>query len=413
MKIKDNSYIKAILTLVSGSMLGQVITIICSPIITRLFSAEELGIYALVTTAITMFGSIMSFRYEICIVSEKTESKIYPLLKLSLIICAAVSVVVLIGYYIYFSLRSLTDHPIILAFITGTLVFLMGIINIVTAYNNRYREYKLITKTYLQRTISQNVCNIAAGFLKIGAVGLSLSQVIGYSAGVRGQSKKLWKKRKEVLEANSNEVKLAFTENRNQALFSMPATLFNGLSYSMISFFIENLFSAAIVGYYSISYRILGLPMTIVSTNVSRVFLERASNEYSKCGNFTKTYFQTVFASLAMAVPMGICLELLSPIVCEIFFGTGWSVAGKYIQVLTPMFMLRFIAGCINNSAIIAGRQYLDLIIQVVLFTLAIVSFALASIFGFSIYEFLGIINLTFSVAYIIYIISFGFCARG
>ena len=44
-RIKQNKFLKSISILVSGSLLAQLITVLTAPIMTRLFSAESIGIY--------------------------------------------------------------------------------------------------------------------------------------------------------------------------------------------------------------------------------------------------------------------------------------------------------------------------------------------------------------------------------
>lgn len=411
--MKKKDYFKSILTLMSGSMIAQIFTFVCSPILTRICSPETLGVYSLVTGAITMFGMIMSFRYELCIVSEPEEEKIYPLIKLSMLICTGLSVLITIGYLVYFYQIDTGESFIMFAVITGLLAFLMGVINIVTAYNNRQRDYKLITKTYVIRIFCQNICNLIAGFLGLGAIGLSFSQFIGYLAGVRGQAKPMLAHKKNILSASVSDMKQVAAENRKQATVSTPATLANGLSYSLINYFIEALFTTALVGYYSISYRLLGLPITIISTNVSRVFLEKASREYQEKGHFKGTYRSTVLMLTAMGIPMGIVMITLAPWACELVFGAGWGVAGVYIRLLTTMFILRFIAGGVNCAAIIVNKQQYDLMIQIALTVSAVAVFVAAKLFALSIEQFLLCLNVIFSVIYIIYIALFWKCAKG
>lgn len=409
----NGSYFKSITTLVSGSMVAQLFTLICSPILTRICSPEVLGVYSLVTGAITMFGMVMSLRYELCIVSETEEKNVYPLVKLSLLICAALSLLITCGYLIYFRTIDVGgESAIVLALLTGFLCLLMGVINVLTACNNRMRDYGLITKTYVQRIFAQNICNLIAAFTGLGAIGLSFSQGIGYLAGVRGQTKPLWKHRKKVLSASNQEMKEVAARNKKQAVISAPATLANGMSYSLINYFIEALFTTATVGYYSISYRVLGLPISIISTNVSRVFLEKASREYQEKGNFRGIYRSTVLLLLAMGVPLGAAMMIFAPWACRLLFGEGWEVAGVYIRLLTPMFILRFIAGGVNCAAIIVNKQQYDFLIQILLTVSAVVIFVLSSILKWEVERFLLVLNVVFSLMYIVYLWLFWRCAN-
>ena len=359
-----------------------------------------------------MFGAIMSLRYDVCIVSEPSERKSFALIKLSIYIALILSCLVAIGYVLYFYMRDSNSNYVLLGLIAGLLVLLMGIINVLTAYNNRHCAYGLITKTYTVRVFAQNICNLIAGFLGAGAIGLSFSQLVGYCAGVRGQIKPLLLHRNEIRHSTKCEIKAVAKENKNQALMSAPATLANGLSYSLINYFIEALYSISEVGFYSISYRILGLPITVISGNVSRVFLERASKEYGEVGNFKKTYKTTVLMLAAMGLPIGVAMVAFAPAACGLVFGAGWEVAGTYISILTPMFILRFVAGGVNCAAIITNKQHIDLGVQVSLTLSAFLVFVLGKTLGWEIQTFLTVLNLIYSIIYIIYIYQFWRCSK-
>lgn len=410
---KKQSYLKAIATLMSGSVIAQTFTIICAPILTRLFSTETLGLYSLVSGAVTMFGAVTSLRYELCIVSEKEEKNIYPLILLASLICVIMSFFVFCGYCVYFKNIKSEDRFVGLAIWAGLLVFLYGMINIVTAYNNRTREYKLINKTYVKRVFTQNICNIIAGCFRCNAIGLSASHFIGYLAGFYGQVKPLLLKKHEIMKTSKNELIHAFQSNQKQALFSAPATLANGVAYTLISYFMETLYSTSVVGYYSISYRVLGLPMTIISGNISKVFLEKASREYSQKGNFVSSFRTTIALLIVMTVPIGSTLFFLAPWACEVFFGNGWKIAGIYIQILTPMFLLRFIAGGVNTSAIIADKQQVDFYVQLSFVFSLLVIWQLSKMYNMDVRQFLSLINIVFSFIYVVYIMLFYLCAKG
>jgi len=49
-----NGFARNVLTLISGSVLAQIIAVAAAPILTRLYSPEEFGILALYTSIVTM-----------------------------------------------------------------------------------------------------------------------------------------------------------------------------------------------------------------------------------------------------------------------------------------------------------------------------------------------------------------------
>lgn len=226
-------------------------------------------------------------------------------------------------------------------------------------------------------------------------------------------SKPLIMHKEQIASTTKEEVYSVLRRNKKQAFFSTPAALANGMSYSLLSYFIEALFSTAVVGYYSMSFRILGMPINLISTNVSRVFLEKASREYEEKQGFQRTFLWTIGAGFIAGIPLAIMLMTLAPWACEVFFGSGWRIAGIYIKILTPMFILRFIAGCVNTAAIIAKRQQIDLIIQCVMTVFSIAAFIIAKNLSLTMEQFLTVLNSGFSILYVVYIFLFWLCARG
>lgn len=403
--MKNNTFFKNVFTLASGSIIAQIVTIICSPITTRLFTPEEIGIFTLITTAVTIFSPVISLRYEVSIVSETELENSLGLLQLSTIICTIFSAIITIGYAIYLRLFSATNYNlIIISLIIFILLFVTGIINILISFNNRMSEYTLITKLYIVRTGMQNAFMIIFGVLKTGFIGLMFSQIIGLLFGIKSQMSGL-KNYKDLLKrVDKDKLKYVAKKHKRQVIWSTPATFLNGLSYSSMNYFIQFLFGDAVLGLYSISYRILGLPLSVVASNISKVYFERASKEYIDNGNCIVSFKKTILFSTIIAIPMGIIMYFAAPPVFKIIFGEAWYESGVFVSILTPMVMLRFIASSVNVSTIISNKQNIDLLMQIILLISSLTVFGLAYIFKLSINIYLQLTNVFISLIYIIYI---------
>ena len=178
-KGNSSEYIKSMTTLVSGSMVAQIISIVVSPITTRLFSADEMGVFTLVSSATSMFGAILSLRYDMAIIYEKEERNVFALVVLSAWITIILSAVCGIGYYLYFALFSRSAYsPILAAVFTFIQCVLFGIINILNSYNNRTKEYGVMSAANVYRSVGQNVGTVVAGLLHTGATGLVAAQTL-------------------------------------------------------------------------------------------------------------------------------------------------------------------------------------------------------------------------------------------
>lgn len=404
-KIKQNIFFKNIILLTSGSILAQFVVVLCAPIITRVYEVDEIGVYSYIIAMVSIFTAVLNLRYDMAIVVEKDEKNIYSIIKLSIIIGIIFSSIATVIFGIYFIIFKVEykNYRYILLFYFILLVT-NSLINVFNSYNNRYKEYKTMTMVYIIRTICQNVGGILFGIFNFGMIGLLLSYTLGQFLGMKKQSSTLRTKLKDIWESSYQEMKRVAKIHKFFPLYSSPAMIANSFSYSSITIFMELLFDMKVVGYYSLSTRILGLPLSLISGNVSKVFFQEASVEKSKRGNFCGSYRKTISLLLVIAIPMGFVMYYFSPWLCGIFFGKSWIVAGEYIKILTPYYVFRFIGTTISPGLIVSKKQSQELIIQILLVITSIFSFAVTLFTNMTVKNFLISISITKSIVYIILI---------
>src|SRR3712207_765710 len=244
-KLNKSSFLKNILILATGSFVAQIIAIACSPILTRIYSAEEMGVFTYIISLTAIFMGVINARYDMSIVTEKDDSNIIPLLQLSFIIGLIATVLSTIALGIAIEKQGLSA---IWTLYTFFILLSYSIINPLTAYNNRYKEYTVISKTYTLRKTIQNIGAMLAGIITKTGHGLILPYVIGQYLGIDSQSKTLRTRVKELMSLKKKKIIDVAKKHKNQPLYSLPAQLANSLSYSLITVFVTNLFGLATVG---------------------------------------------------------------------------------------------------------------------------------------------------------------------
>ncbi|MBS5927321.1 MAG: oligosaccharide flippase family protein [Clostridium sp.] len=402
--ILKSEFYKNIMTLTSGALVAQIITLITAPILTRIFTPGELGVYTLILTAESLFGGIICGRYDVSIVSESEEKNVYPIIKLSVIIAIIFSFMASTGYGIYYFIvrKEYIKYSYAIIFIFFMLLF-NGLIRIMESYNNRYKEYKLMTSVYVVRTSVQNFGTILSGVFSIGVFGMLSSHVLGMMYGLRRQANALKEHLPEIRKSTLSDMKYVMIKHYRQPIFSVPGVFANRYSYSSINLFVESLFGLTILGYYSISYKVLGLPLTVMSNNVAKVFYQQASREYDNSGKFVKSFIKTSSILFLIAVPMVLSMYYLVPPLFEILFGDGWSKSGVYVKILAPMFGIRFIVNTISYGLQVAKKQSVELVLQVLFIICSIGCYFVSRTYLLCIEDYLKLIAISFSIIYILY----------
>ncbi|MDF1618738.1 lipopolysaccharide biosynthesis protein [Petrocella sp. FN5] len=399
---RNSTFIKSISILTSGSIIAQMIIIISAPILTRLYSPEEIGAYTYIMSISHIFMAIINGRYDMSIVTEKDEKKVFALIKLSLIVSSILSILISFGYGVYFnffSTKTLINNNIII--ILFLIIFSYGLINVLNAYNNREKKYVLMSSLYIFRSATQNFGAIIFSILNIKVLGLLIPYTFGQFIGIKRQAKSLFTNFNEIKNIQAKDVLEVAILHKKQPIFSAPALFANSFSYASITIFIEMLFGMGVVGLYSVSLRVLGIPLSIISGNVSKVFYEDASREYNRTGQFFKSFKKTVIFLSILALPMVATMIYIVPPLVTLVFGDEWREAGKYIKILSPMFGVRFIVSSISVGLLVAQKQNYEFIIQILFIFISIITYIIANYLELEIIGYLSIISITFTIIYL------------
>ena len=398
-KIRSNAFFSSFVVLSSGSMWAQAITFLCSLLLTRIYQPYDLGILTYVLSLSTMFTCVICGRYDVRIVDAPKE-EVVALIRLSFLIASVASVVITAGIYLYLLIFGEREEILKYAWFCFFVLFLYGIMNVLNAYNNRMEEYKIMSGVYVLRAIFQNIFMLLLGILHGGAFGLLTGQIAGYLAGMRLQSRSL--RKENILQEKPSWRDLARVGRKNiqMLIYSVPSTFVNALSYSVISVGIGHIFGMIELGFYCISVRVLGLPLTVFSANISRLHYRNSIRDIETRGNYFHCTVRTLLFALLIILPFMGFLMLTAPYLFKLFFGASWERSGQLVQILALMFTVRFMMGAIGFSFIIAEKQKYEFLFQLLLLAGFLVSFVATKVFTLSIERFLVLIMITYSLVY-------------
>jgi len=421
-RLKKSGYFKSLAILTSGSFIGALITAGTEVARTRIFPADYIGAYAFLIAFPHLFISIPTLRYDVSIVVEKDERKSLALVKLCFILLLAISAIVTIAYSIFiFGFHpdySKYWYTIPLAFFV---VAGYGLNNILNSYNNRRKEYKEISRKYIIRTAVQQISALLLGVVVVMLFKLPEWSVIvmyaphglGLFVGAWRQSKGIRERSGELKSVTKGEMWEVAKFHKRQALYSSPALFVNSYSYTCITLLIEDLFDTTILAYYSLSNRVLGMPISLVCGNVAKVYIEEAAREYNLTGKFVNAFKKSFFFLTALAVPMFFAMYFLAPPVCGILLGKGWHIAGDYIRILALMFSFRLIGTALSQSLAVCNKQGVELFVNIGLVCASVISGAITRSLGGDIYFFLKMICVARSLCYVVLIAAVYICSKG
>lgn len=377
-------FARNVITLMTGTSIAQAIPIAISPILTRLYTPEDFGVFALYMAVASIVSVLVTGRYELAIMLPKKDSDAINIVALSIGLSCIISGVLLVIVAVFNNqITHMLGSPAVsswLYFVPVT-TFLMGIYQSLNYWSNRKGHYKRMALSRMMQSGSGSLTQLGSGYGTMGASGLVSGQIIGQTLSTAILGWLIYREdQSELKNIKRNRIIALAKKYSNFPKYLVVAHGFNTGSSQMPVILISTLFSSAIAGFYMLTQRVIGAPMTIVASAIGDVFRQEASHAYVHTGNCKAVYLKALKRLIAISVVPFAAFFFIAPYMFSFVFGKEWRISGEYAQILTPMFFLRFITSPLSSIFMIAQKQQLDLVWQILLFILVLSSF----IFGYS-----------------------------
>ncbi|HDC3374484.1 TPA: type 8 capsular polysaccharide synthesis protein Cap8K [Staphylococcus aureus] len=402
-----NKFIGDSFLMILSSGIAQVILIITTPIITRLYSPAEFGEFTIFSNIAMILIPIINARYDLLIVNAKNDRSTNILSQISFLI----SLLILLILIPILAISAWLYPNFILDFIfIIIMLFLVSLTNIFTNYLNKERKYKVLSLINVFRAGSMALLQIIFGLLSLGSLGLIIGFSLSYITGIT-LGYKTFKKHFNIVR-NKEETKALFLENKNQLVYSTPSILLNSLSFSVVVFFIGILYTNTEVGIYGMAIRVLGIPVTIISLGLSKIFMQQANDYYIERGNFRNLLLKFSSTLVIVSIILYVPLYLFSEELVNILLGHSWVDAITVIKIVIPLFVIRLIVSTVSLSVIVLQKQQLELILQALFLIGTTVTFVISKMLNLTFLNFVSINTAVLIVSYMIFFIALYYFAK-
>lgn len=383
-KLKPRSeFSRNVLTLMTGTTIAQAIPIAISPILTRIYTPEDFGVFAIFVAIVGVISVIASASYEQAIMLPKKDVDAINVFALSFILICFTSIATVVLIILFKeSIASLLNSEAIIdwIYLIPITVFFVGLFNLLTNYNNRMKYYKDIANATIIKSLVLASIQLVIGFSKTGVSGLILGQVVSQLFA----NLKLFKNiiKNKILLSYVNKIKIFAMARKYKKFpkYNMPHALVGTVSSNLPIYIFTPFFGSTVVGYYSLSLIIVFTPLMIVAGATSRVYNQKVSELYNKkqdTYNFTVNIIKALLKKILLPF---ILFVFFAPDVFEFVFGKQWIEAGKYIQILSVYLILNVMVSTIAYIPSLVGLQkkaFLIASLHVILASIALYVFSL------------------------------------
>lgn len=401
-KLSPDSASRKVILLAGGTVVAQGINLLVTPVLSRLYTPSDFGVLAVYTALLSILGAFSGFSYHLAIPLPEEDRSATNLLVLSLLLNGILALLIsLILVIAGTSILSFFGWDAIIRYkwFLPIGVFASGAYTIVSYFALRKEAYSVLGRTKISQKCLGALISISFGFRE-GPIGLILGQIVGLAGGSYSLLKASAKESLLVTRKSLLEVAVKY---KSFPLFQSWGNLLNILSLQIMPLILFSYFSQEITGWFSMSLRVVQLPMVFVGQAIGQVFYQRASLSWRN-GTLEETTLETVNLLSKLGTFPIISLGVVSPVLFPLLFGAEWKIAGIYSLFLSPFLWLQFLSSPISTVFLVVNRQKYVVFFQGIMLIVGIGSLVLGYFVG-GIYSPIVIYSIGKMIIYFAYLL--------
>lgn len=361
-----NVHRRGVLAILGGTAAGQIVALAAAPILSRIYSPTDFGIFATCTAIIVTIGTVAAGRYELAVPLPSKEKHAQSLVFLGLtsaclVGIAGTAVVALAGTEIATRFGQARLMPWLWAVpISATA---MGCSLVLSQLAIRHGRFKSIGRRNVLQQVTMVVGQIAGGLGGLKPGGLVIGFGFSYLAsaaslligsGLRAADARQGRKFQDLRAVARRYWKFP--------AISGPSGLLNVLGLQLPVVLLAYWYGAHVAGWMSLTQRVLALPVTLIGTAVGQVYLSRLAVAIRGDVVAAARMFDRASRNLGGAACLAlIALLALGPWVFPLVFGSQWANSGLYAQAMSVSLACQLVAAPLSQTLIVLERQRLQL----------------------------------------------------
>jgi len=347
---------KNIISLSIGNGIAQLISFTTVIITARIFSQSDFGDLAVVVGIAGILRVLLTLRYETLIVPSKTISISAKVALSCLLIAAALAILISIVNIILIKLFALYS-----IFLSTIIAFCLALQLVTENFLNKSKRYKNIIFIKIFQSLSIGIFAVLFGYLSISS-GLIFGQLVGV---LLSSMFSIFFIRDIFKYSRDLDLPRFLIKNKQTPKFLVPASLIESINEQGTIILIATLFLSEIAGFFSLSWRMVVVPISVISAAFSLIYFERLSSLYNSKENISKVLISAWIKLLFFSLLVGILVYFFIDEFIITVLGEEWRRSAEIISIIIFLIMARFVSSPTSNIFIILKKLNINLVFSI------------------------------------------------
>lgn len=346
--LPKSTFARGVSVLVGGTAGAQLIAILSAPLLTRLFTPKDFGLFAVFASVLAIISVVSSLRYELAIPLPKDDTEAANITALCLLLVFVTTSLCWVFTAIFATqIANTLGFPQMESYIwlipLGT--FFTGSYNVLNYWAVRTKNFGAVAGTRISQAVGMLTIQLSA--YKLGGLALLIGQVVGQGIGIASLARSAWAS-PAFAQVTWTGVLHAALRYKRFPLFSTWEGLTNSAGVQMPPLMFVALFSPVAAGLYTLANRVLSLPMLLIGNAIGQVFFANAAQAHRE-GKLGPLVEKLHIKLAHIGLPPTLVLIMLGPEMFVLIFGEEWHQAGEFARWMAPWLYLVFVSSPLST----------------------------------------------------------------
>ncbi|MBO4806279.1 MAG: oligosaccharide flippase family protein [Paludibacteraceae bacterium] len=362
-KIKSQAF-KNVGKLLLGNTTATAIGFLVYPLLTRLYTSEDFGVYGIFTSICGVLTLLANAEYHNAIILPKEEKDSVACFHLSSISTIIICLIAFLGSVILFlfpesELNKIGDTILLIA----PYVLICALWNSLNAWYTKISKFNKIATYQMTQAVSLASFKALFGLIKSMFNGMAIATFIGQASALLLNLFSSKKQNKVLLEIDLERCKACARRYAKFPALTLPRSLVNYISGNLPFFLLPYFFTNDNIGYLNLALVLAFKPINILSGSLYQVFFQKSA----QCVNESQPlmpFFKKFSLSTLSAIPILTLIYFITPTLVQVILGEGWEPTAVIVRMMLPWLAASLFVAPICYFTDLFLRQRIGLLLE-------------------------------------------------
>ena len=405
-RLASSARLRAMLGVGGAAITAQAVTFAAAPVASRLFDEAAFGMLGLFVALANILAVPATLGLHDAIIATQTDREADALFSACILLTLAMGGP--LGLVTYFMIAlDLFGYGALPAWTAPMMtieILAMATTMALQMHAIRRKRFRHLAVSHLALGGARAGGQITFGFLGLGAFGLCGSEVLSRVATAVAMMAPVRRAEGLLPVREFVRIREAVWTYRNFIYFRAPSGFMNSLNMGLPPILIAASYSIEDVGFFSLMYMVLFVPVGLIQKTVGDVFLGHFAADHREQPPRARRFLLQVVAVLAVvATPAALLLLFLGPELFAIVFGERWRVSGELAARMAPLLAIMSVVAPVSTVLSAVNRPEFTLIFNAARVTALGTAYLVAGAMDASMPQMVGAFAVGLSCAYTFY----------